>query len=256
MPNLMSLVNTYGVSASKGFVSFDYEAAAAEAEAEAENAESTDAELEATEAETAEGELTVTETTETETELPDKHLVEAAFNSAHEAFVDFDGFATAVIRANHIDISSELDSNVIVTPMLTTDAKCFIDGVSDSEGQKTVAVAIETNSDDPTRILWFTGADAFEGDDFEVMNAYASIYSILWGVDVFEPSLEVVEAKPISSSMISSSTKAVLTALVIFVVAIPALLTIAGIVMAVKFKKAPVTKKTEAENDNESTQEE
>ena len=56
--------------------------------------------------------------------------------------------------------------------------------------------------------------------------------------------------------MINVSTNAVLISLIVFVVAIPALITVAGIVMTVKYKKAPVTKKAEAEKDNESTTEE
>ncbi len=173
MPNLMSLLSHYGVSAKKGYVSFDYEAAA---KAEQEETETSD------------------ETTE-ETEYPDKNLVSANITSAHDSISSLYGYSADVLRANHIEISSVLRASVKVTPLLTTDKDCFIDGVEDSKGAKTVAVAIEETIDGRTTdIAWYTGAESFDGEGIQMLNAYAATYSVLWGIE--EPEIQVGEISP------------------------------------------------------------
>ena len=229
MKNLMSVLNEYGVSAKPGLVAYDYAA-----EAEAEESESTE---EVTEEESA----TEEETTE---ELPDKNLIEAPFNSSHAVFAALEGYSAVVLRANHIDISTDIPAGVNVLPILTTDAKCYIDGVENSEGQKVVGVAIsDERNENPTNIVWITGADGFEGDEVYQMNYYGAIYAILWGHDNFTPTLEAVDAKTVPMSYVSISSGARLALLIVFVFVIPALLIALGAVLLVRFKKSPFSKK-------------
>ncbi len=243
MPNLMSLVNAYGVSAKPGFVSYDYEAEIESTETEAETSTSTEEAAEA--------------------EPQDKHVVVAYFNGSLTAFEQLEQYPTNAYYANHIDVSSELDENVIVNAVLTTDEKCYIDGVENSEGKKTVAVAIETkDAENPTRIVWFTGGDAFDGEILHEMNAYGSIYSIIWGIDDYESTLKEVEPKTIDLSFMRDenepmavSEKTTLIMNVIFVAAIPTVFAIVALIMIVKFSKTP-SKKTLSENEKvEETEE-
>ncbi len=243
MPNLMSLVNAYGVSAKPGFVSYDYEL-----EAEASESESAETDAESS----------------NEEETADKHIVEAFFNDSHEATAPLEGYSTGAYYANHIEISSVLDDNVIVIPVLTTDENCVIDGVENSEGIKNVAVAIQTKDiENPTKIVWFTGGDAFDGENLYEMNAYGSIYSIIWGVDDYESTIKEVEPKTIDLSFIQGedapmiiTEKTTTIVNVIFVAAIPTIFAIFAIIMLVKFSKAPSKTATVQTEEIEETDEE
>ena len=129
-------------------------------------------------------------------------------------------------------------------PVLTTDAKCYIDGVENSEGQKVVGVAIsDERNENPTNIVWITGADGFEGDEVYQMNPYGAIYAILWGLDNYTSTLEAVDAKTVPMSYVSISSGARLALLIVFVFVIPALLIALGAVLLVRFKKSPFSKK-------------
>lgn len=247
MPNLMSLVNAYGVSAKPGFVSFNYET-------ESTPEEDTDT-VEGESADTARAEADTEAVADAdedaaEEEPQDIHIVTAYFNGSLDAFAALEQYPTSAYYANHIDIADVLPENVTVNPVLTTDEGCFIDGAENSEGKKTVAVAIESKDDEnPMRIVWFTGGDAFNGENLYEMNAYGAIYSIIWGIDDYESNITELEPKLIDLSFIQGaeeptviSEKAKLTASVIFVAVIPSLLAIAGTVMLVKFAKAPSKK--------------
>ncbi len=253
MQNLMSLVTAYGVSAKPGFVSFDYETAA--------EAESTDAQAQTDTATEESTEETTEETTDEEAR--DKHIVTAYFNGTLDAFEALEQYPTSAYYANHIDISDELDENLIVNAVLTTDEKCYIDGVEGSEGKKTVAVSIETKAEEnPTRIVWFTGGDAFEGEMLYEMNAYGSIYSILWGVDDYESTLKEIEPKTIDLSFMQGdnvpmeiSEKTTLIMNVIFVAAIPTVFAIVAAIMFAKFAKAPSKKTVDEADEADETEE-
>lgn len=230
MPNLMSLLSHYGVSAKKGYVSFDYEAAA-KAEQE----------------ETGTSDETSNETTE-ETEYPDKNLVSANITSAHDSISSLYGYTADVLRANHIEISNELRASLKVTPLLTTDKDCFIDGVEDSKGAKTVAVAIEEAIDGRTTdIAWYTGAESFDGENIQMLSTYAVTYSILWGID--EPETQLGEISP----KLISQTHPEVTGFTKYLLGIAPLLVSTPITyLFLKYKQNPFTTKKSLKKKEES----
>ena len=225
MPNLMSLMSAYGLSASKGFVSFDYEAAKAEADAEKEanSDENTEADAEAE---------------EVEEELPDKNLVTANVNTSHEAFAALEGYYGTFLRANEITIATDLRDTAKATAILTTDEKCFIDGVEDSTSAKTIAVMVQ---EDDTMVSWFTGGASFEGEDAEVINinAYISLYAVVFGVDNYVSELTPAAPRLISQESLSIETGTKLALILTVTVVIPAAIAIVGTVFIKKYKKAP-----------------
>ena len=227
MPNLMSILSEYGLSANKGFVAYDHEAAAKEAE---ENAE-TDS--------TATQEDTATE--EEAPEYPDKNLVPTTINSSHEALALFEGYTTNVLRANEIIVSDTLRDTVKVTTALTTDEKSFIDGVENSTGAKVIGVIAEENVADvgTTKLTWLTGGESFESENADMMNAYVSLYSVVWGVDAYTSGIEMPEPKLVSQDALSMSSNTRLALAAVVVVVIPVAIAIVGTVKLKKFKKAP-----------------
>ena len=217
MPNLMSIMNAYGLSANKGFVSYDYEAEAAEAEASTEDTEATEGE-------------------EVVEELPDKNLVAAQINLTHDAFYSLEGYYATLFRANEIVISPDLRETAKATVILSTDEKCFIDGVENSTGAKTVAVMVE---DGDTVVSWFTGADAFEGEHADMINSYISLYAVAWGVDNYDSELVAASPRLVSQEALSVEFGTALILGAIIIAVIPAAIAVAATVIIKKYKKAP-----------------
>ena len=207
MPNLMSILAHYGVSAKKGAVSFDYKAAAEKAAAESTEEESTNE-----------------ESTE-EVTYPDNDFVYAQLNTSHDsvsALSDYTAYYTAQVKhANHIEIASDLRASVKVTPLLTTDKDSFIEGVENSTGAKTIAVAIEeTVGDVKADIAWYTGADSFDGEGIQMIPTYAATYSIIWGIDEPISTLGEIEPKLVSKNtpLLTGITKYLIEKYYIFII--------------------------------------
>ena len=236
MPNLMSILAHYGVSASKGAVSFDYKAAAEKAEEE--NAEET-----------------TDNATEEEVTYPDNDLVYAQTNTSHtslSALANYTAYYSAQVkRANHIDVASNLRSSVKVTPLFTTDKECFIEGVENSTGAKTIAVAIEeTVGKVTTQIAWYTGADSFDGKEMQMISTYAATYSIIWGIDDPTLTTENIEHKLIGQNSLSVSETTFYAYLVVMAVIIPCAFVVIGTVAYKKLKKNPFAQKKDKEADD------
>ena len=237
MPNLMSILAHYGVSAKKGAVSFDYKAAAENAEQESAE-ENTD------------------NATEEEVTYPDNDLVYAQTNTSHSslsALANYTAYYSAQVkRANHIDVASDIRSSVKVTPLFTTDKECFIEGVENSTGSKTIAVAIEeTVGNVKTDIAWYTGADSFDGKEMQMISTYAATYSILWGIDDPTLTTEGIEHKLIGQNSLSVTQTTFYAYLVVMAVIIPCALVVVGTVAYKKLKKNPFAKKESKETDDE-----
>lgn len=215
MPNLMSLVNAYGVSSEAGIVCFDHEVK--EDETKASNKD------------------------ETEEALPEKNVVEGIINVNHDILYNLEGQPASLKNANHISISNNLGKSTIVTKLITTDPKAYIDGLPDSAGEKTLAVAIEdATANGVTEIAWFTGAESLEGEKADTVSVYAAVYSILWGGEQYTSQVGNISPKRLSQSSlsISSSTQLIMTFL--FAAAIPALVAVLGFVKYNKRRKARI----------------
>lgn len=210
MPNLMSVVEAYGTSAESGIVSFDHKTA----------------------------EKTGT-TDEEETKKPlEKNQVEGIINTSHDILYSLEGHSAVLTNANHISISDELGRSTIITKLITTAPEAYIDGVSDSAGEKTLAVAIEeSTAGGITEITWFTGADSFEGADADTLCLYAVTYSILWGGEEYTSSVGSISPKLISEATLTVSSGMQLLLTLAFAVALPTLVAVLGLVKYNKRKK-------------------
>ena len=238
MPNLMSILSDYGVSAEKGAVNFDYEAAAKK-EAE-ENKDTANA-----------------EESEEKVEYPDNNLVETQISPSHASLSNLYGYSVPMLNANHIDVASNLDSSFTVTALLTTDKDCFIEGVENSTGAKTVAVVVEKNNgDSTTEITWYTGAETFDGDKMQTINSYAATYSILWSIDEPKSQIDEIAPKLVAENYLDMTPTVVYILLVIMIVIIPCALVIIGALARSKFKKNPFAPKEEATDQNAEKPEE
>ena len=215
MPNLMSLVNAYGASSEAGIVCFDHEAKADEEETE--------------------------ETEQTEEALPEKNVVEGIINVNHDILYSLEGQPTSVKNANHIKISDNLGKSTIVTKLITTAPEAYIDGVTDSAGEKTLAVAIEdATANGVTEIAWFTGAESLEGEEADTVSVYATVYSILWGGEEYTSQIGSISPKRLSQSSLSIPSSIQLIMTFLFAAAIPTLVAVLGFVKYNKRRKARI----------------
>lgn len=204
MPNLMSIVNAYGVSAEEGIVNFDHKT---------EN----------------DGEAKGNEDSSSEDKLPEKNVVGGIININHDILYSLEGQSLSVKNANHITISDTLGKSTIVTKLITTAPEAYIDGLENSAGEKTLAVAIEEATENGiTEIAWFTGADTFEGEKPDFVYLSAVVYSILWGGENYTSHIGNIPSKAISESFLSISNGAKLILSVLFTAAIPALIAVWG----------------------------
>ena len=266
MTNLMSLVNAYGASAESGLICIDEvipedtentEEGSAEEDSSAPDASAA--------AEEAEGNDKVEEDVdksegETEAEPYNKFLVTTTFDANHDSLFELSGYSSAVLNANNIAISKDLKSSTVITPIITTPAESYIDGVENSSGTKTVGVAIEDETaNGTTEIIWFTGADAYDGDDIQYMSPYAVAYSMIWCGEEFTSSLAKVDPILLNeeSLNISSSTRLIVVALIIVI--IPAAVVIVGLILnkkrrpkkaIVKQVASPAEKKADTQTDD------
>ena len=217
MPNLMSVVEAYGVSTESGIVNFDHE---------------TD-----DSAQTQDDSSTNNSTTEEET--LEKYEVEGIINSGHDILYSLSGYSALVKNGNNISISDTLGKSTIVTKLFTTAPEAYIDGVSDSAGEKTLAVAIEeSTANGITEIAWFTGAESFEGKEADLICMYAVAYAILWSGEDYATQVGNISAKLLNESSLSmaSGTKLIMTVLLAAI--IPSLIAVWGFTRYNKRKKA------------------
>ena len=242
MPNLMSIVNAYGVSAEKGIVSLDREVTEAEGTETEETGDSNNEsavseETENTESTESTEDTENTENVETE-ETVDKHLVDVVINSSHDAIYSLEGYSASVLNGNHINISDDLGKSVIVTKLMTTAAEAYIDGIENSSGEKTLAVAIEEETaNGVTEIAWFTGADSYEGEETGMVNVYAAAYAVLWSAEDYVSQVRNVEQKLLNDPVVEFTSGAKLSLSVIFIGIIPLAVLVYGFVVYNKRKK-------------------
>ena len=225
MPNLMSVVEAYGVSAEAGIVNFDHKTEENDTQAGTKDSTSTGNNTD----------------TEEEKKPLEKNQVEGIINVNHDILYSLEGYSAVITNGNHINISDTLGKSTIVTKLLTTAPEAYIDGVDNSAGEKTLAVAIEEATENGvTEIAWFTGAESFEGKDSDLVCMYAVTYAILWGGEEYTSETANIPTKLLNESALTISKGAQLIMAVIFTAAIPALIAVWGFVKYNKRKKAKI----------------
>jgi len=197
MPNLMSLLTAYGVSADAGLVAIDEE---------------------------VEVDVVEDDSIDFEFEKVTSYRVNALVNADHDALYAIASESVPVVNANPIIVPENTDGSIIVTPLLTTSDEAYIDGVESSAGAKTIGVAIEKETaNGTTEIVWLTGADSFLDDNISITNFYAVMYSASWGIESFESQVSDIPPTLMAEDMIAapaSSPKVVIALSLLLSVAI------------------------------------
>ncbi|MBQ8140727.1 MAG: Gldg family protein [Clostridia bacterium] len=203
MANLMSIAEYYGVSTSEGYVleKPDEESGTDESDGESED-----------------------------------YVVEPAVNTEHDIFASFT-YTPSMERVTAITVSEELRRAQLVSPVLTvSDAY-----ISDPEAADiyTIGVAVEEETEGgTTRIVWFTGADSFNGEDAPQNNLAMLVFSMAWMDETYTSSLGAIPSPIYEDAILNVSTSAYMWLTVLLMIIIPAAVLAGGIFIYVKRRKA------------------
>ena len=170
MPNLMSLMASYGMTASAGAVGIDKEV----------------------KVEGAEGEEATTETQRSS-------KVDVIPNLQHDAFAAGASetmLAPAITNGNDISFVKTEDASLIQTALLTTSDKAFVGEDRSTAGKKVLAAAAEKS--DGSHLLWFTGAESYTVPISEQAKNLDAIYNMFclymvetWSTLNYRPTVKI-----------------------------------------------------------------
>lgn len=201
MKNLMSLLDSYGMTANAGTL--------------AEQVTVTE--------ETEEGtEVTRTEESKTLTVYPNyDHDIMAALASQGGEY------SAKITNANSIKLNSEKDASLLLTPILKTSENAYFAGAEDEKAVHTVAAAAERARGD--RLVWFTSADSFLGigdsasfDEQQLNNTMALLFAQSWTNNVYTSKIEQAPASQYMTNGLAISETGATVLGMIFVAVIPA----------------------------------
>ncbi len=174
MPNLMSLLASYGLSATKGSVG-----ERVPVNNEDENGEESEA-----------------------FEFSDS--VTVTINTSHESLDTLDQISElplpVITGGNEILMDESVDPSLILTPLLMTSENAYVGEETQVFGERALAVAAETS--DGAHLLWFTGADSYmvsadsisESNDPKLSNNYCLYLVTNWTNLTYESQLKYPEA--------------------------------------------------------------
>ena len=212
MNNLMSILASYGMTASDGTL----------------------AQITTTQGE-EEGAVAVeTETTDITVDPNNDHDIMAAISSQLRSFV------VTVDKANAIAFDTNNSPDLILTPLLKTSENAYFAGNADSKGIYTVAATAEKARGD--RVVWFTGAESILGigdislmDDQQVTDTMTAVLAASWTNNVYTSELTVAPATLYTSRPVQMSETTATVLGMVFVAIVPA--AVVGICVMIRYKR-------------------
>ena len=235
MPNLMSVINAYGLSAEKGIVGeiieVDVKKETSENEDTTENVDDSENEDE-----------------NKETEKKYVTDVSGKINTEHKAMAELVGLSVAPIITKGNSIVYENKSGFKLTPIITTSDKAYVGENTEALSARSLAAVSEKEGGGT--LMWFTGADSFtvpilskeEANDSALMTTVYSncalvISSLALAPFSYESTVKLPEAKFHGERLMSvTETSFVLYAVIIVVLVV--VLSVSGVILWYKRKKA------------------
>lgn len=201
MKNLMSIAEYYGTSTSEGLIS------------------------EFVESESEDGEET------------DEHFITAVVNDGHDMLASFK-YAVDFRNATAIKVSDDLRKAQLVTPIITTSENAYI-GDENAKQTYNLGVAIEEETEQgTTKLVWFTGADSFNGEESAKNNLALMVYSLVWMSETYTSSVGEIDAVRYSDAMLNVSSGIAVGLGAVLTLIIPASILTCGLIVNSKRRKA------------------
>lgn len=209
MPNLMSLMATYGMTAQSGAVK-----------------------------EMISSKETAEEQSETTEQATPSDSVSVTINTAHDALAGLDQLsgvtAPVITGGNALELHKDALPSLLLHPLLITSEHAFIGDRTEEQEARTLAAAAETA--DGAHLIWFTGAYSFlasasaitESTDPRLSNAYCVYTTLSWANLTYESSLPDIEATEYAGAYLQATNTDAVTFLVWTVLLIPAAILLIG----------------------------
>lgn len=231
MPNLMSVINAYGLTAEKGIVS---ERVSNDSDDEKVEGDTENSEKQSEGADKVEGEGQI--------QITDK--ISVIINTDHKATSDLKGISMSpkITKGNSIIFNNS--DGFKLTPILTTSENAYI-GDNDTD-RCARSVAAVSEKDGGGTLLWFTGAGSFtaaipenssQSDISRVSNCMLVMSSMSLAPFTYESTLKIPEAT-FYGERLMSATETGFVAYVIVISVLVAVLAVFGIIFIYKRKKA------------------
>jgi len=217
MKNLMSLLDSYGMTASAGIL-------AEQVTIENESEES--------------AEEPKTEESKTLTVYPNyDHDIMATIASQGGEY------SAKITNANSIKLNEGKDSSLLLTPILKTSENAYFAGAENEKATHIVAAAAERARGD--RVVWLTAADSFLGvgdmasfDEQQINNTMAVLFAQSWTNNVYSSQLSEAPASQYMTNGLQMSETASTVLGMIFVAVIPAAAVAVAAIIRYKREKA------------------
>lgn len=217
MKNLMSLLDSYGMTANAGIL-------AEQVTIENESEES--------------AEEPKTEESKTLTVYPNyDHDIMATIASQGGEY------SAKITNANSIKLNEGKDSSLLLTPILKTSENAYFAGAENEKATHIVAAAAERARGD--RVVWLTAADSFLGvgdmasfDEQQINNTMAVLFAQSWTNNVYSSQLSEAPASQYMTNGLQMSETASTVLGMIFVAVIPAAAVAVAAIIRYKREKA------------------
>ncbi len=214
MKNLMSLLDSYGMTANSGIL-----------------AEQVTVKTETDE----DGEEKKTEESKTLTVYPNyDHDIMATIAAQGGEYI------AKITNASSIKLNIEKDTSLLLSPILKTSDNAYFAGAESDKASHIVAAAAERARGD--RLVWFTAADSFLGigdmasfDEQQLNNAMALLFAQSWTNNVYTSKLNEAPASQYMTNGLTISETAATVLGMIFVAVIPA--AVVGTFAIIRYKR-------------------
>lgn len=160
-------------------------------------------------------------------------------NVDHDIIASMGSYEPRIVNANALEIKKDgLRPSQLVTPLLTTSKEAYIEGAADQKQSFALAVSVEEETaKGNTRLVWFTGADSFNGAIDSADSLALLVYSTAWLNKTYESEVGAIDAVIYGERTPRMPEKAVTVGAVLTVVTSIAIVVFGAIVVS-KRKKA------------------
>jgi len=215
MPNLMSLMASYGMTATAGAV----------------------------------GERVAVKSEENGAEESYEYStsVSATINTQHDSLASLDQLSSlptpVITGGNAIALDNSAESSLILTPLLTTSENAYIGTATDSLEKRVLAAAAETANG--AHLLWYTGAESYmvaketitEENLNSLSNNYCLYMPISWTNLVYQSQLEFPDAVIYEAGYLQAVQSDVTIFGVLMILIIPVAVIVCGVVVVRRRRK-------------------
>ncbi len=175
---------------------------------------------------------------ETDGEEGVKYTISPVLNPDHDVFSALDSLDISITNATAINISGDLRSSQLVTPIVTSSEKAYI-GEAQNTGVFNVGVAVEEECPNAiTKIVWFTGADSFNGEGASQNELTLPIYAMAWMSEPYASTLGEIDSSVYEGLPLDITAKVALWFGIIGIAIIPMTVFAAGYVWYKKRNRA------------------